>query len=333
MTARVGRSPLRVVALYVPQTGADLLEERIVRAGESIDLQFVPYLDRGSTLTRHQEAVLETSEVLLAIHLPANLTTIAPNLRWVQAFGAGVEHLLPALRGSDVWLTTAAGVAAPGISEFVMARLLEVWKDLREIERLQSERTWRQHTGRLVAGKVMGILGLGAIGTEIARRAKAFDMEIVAITRTVTGRVKPAFVDRLHPTADLLRVLPGLDAFVVTAPATSETNRMIGARELAALPPGAIFCNVSRGGLVDETALKEALVTGRLGAAVLDVTQQEPLASDDPLWSAPRLFLSPHSSASMDRYWESLVDLFVDNLTHYRRGTPLRNRVDLERGY
>lgn len=330
---RADLSPLRVAALYEPHAGADLLKERITGAGLSIDLQVVPYLDRNSTLTKDQEGILEACEILLAMHLPANLTTIAPNLRWVQAFGAGVEHLLPALKGSAVRLTTAAGVAAPSISEFVMARLLEVWKDLREIERLQSERTWRQHTARLVAGKVIGVLGLGAIGTEVARRAKAFDMEVVAITRTVSGRVKPPFVDRLHSSADLVSVLPGLDALVVTAPATPETNRMIGARELAALPPGAIFCNVSRGALVDETALKEALLAGRLGAAVLDVTRQEPLPADDPLWSAPRLFLSPHSSASMDRYWEALVDLFVDNLIRYSRGSPLRNRVDLERGY
>ena len=122
-------------------------------------------------------------------------------------------------------------------------------------------------------------------------------------------------------------LLPRSDAVVVCAPATPETRDLFGAREFAAMKRGAVFCNVARGSLVDEDALVDALHSGHLGAAVLDVTRQEPLPADSPLWDAPNLHLSPHSAASLDRYAENLFELFADNLDRYLRGEPLRNVV------
>jgi len=158
-------------------------------------------------------------------------------------------------------------------------------------------------------------------------------MTVVAITATTEGRDRPAFVDAIHPIADLLAVLPLLDALVLTAAATAETKGLIGARELAALPAGAVLCNVARGSLIDEPALLESLASGALGAAVLDVANEEPLPAESQLWAAPRMYLSPHSSASSVGYMDAVAELFVANLTRYRRTLVLRNGVDLERGY
>jgi len=329
-----------------------MLEERIRLADEQVELRFVQYQDstairrakaegqkadrvggREQSLTAADRALLAEVEVMLALDLPSAIRTISPRLRWVQAFGAGIEHMVPVLKGSAVQLTTAAGIAAPSIAEFVLARLLQVWKELREIDGRQEARSWRQLNGRKVAGKVLGIVGLGAIGTEVARRAKALDMRVVAVTATTEGRDRPAFVDAIHPIADLLTVLPLLDALVLTAASTAKTKGLIGARELAALPPGAILCNVARGPLIDEPALLESLASGELGAAVLDVANDEPLPAESQLWAAPRMYLSPHSSASSEGYVDAVAGLFVANLTRYRRALSLRNRVDLERGY
>jgi phosphoglycerate dehydrogenase-like enzyme len=134
-------------------------------------------------------------------------------------------------------------------------------------------------------------------------------------------------------TDQLLDVLGRCDAVVLSAPSTPETNDLFDATAFAAMRPGAVFCNVARGALVDEDALVDALQSGHLGAAIIDVTKQEPLPADSPMWDTPRLYLSPHSSTSLDRYLDSIFDLFTDNLRRYVHGEPLRNVVDLSAGY
>src|SRR5205085_1969227 len=141
------------------------------------------------------------------------------------------------------------------------------------------------------------------------------------------------FADEVFGTDQLLEVLGRCDAVVLSAPSTPETNDLFDAEAFAAMRPGAVFCNVARGALVDEDALVEALRSGHLGAAIIDVTKQEPLPADSPMWTAPRLYLSPHSSTSLDRYLDSIFDLFTDNLRRYVHGEPLRNVVDLSAGY
>jgi phosphoglycerate dehydrogenase-like enzyme len=170
------------------------------------------------------------------------------------------------------------------------------------------------------------VVGLGAIGTTVAERAGALGMRVLAVRRRpvadggspVEEAVGP---DRLHD------VLGRVDAVVVCAPATPDTQDLFDSAAFAAMRPGAVFCNVARGSLVDEAALLDALRSGHLGAAVLDVTREEPLPADSPLWDAPNLRLSPHSSASLDHYLESVFDLFADNLGRYLRREPLRNVV------
>jgi phosphoglycerate dehydrogenase-like enzyme len=282
-------------------------------------------------LTPSQRAAYARAEVLLAFDLPLGLGALAPALRWVQAIGAGVDHVRGAELGDGVVVTTAAGVAAAPIAEFVMGRLLAVWKRFDELAELQRNHEWRSTYGRSLAGTTMGLVGLGAIGSEVAVRARAFGMRVLALRRHPSSGSSAA--DEEYGTEDLEQMLSRCDAVVVCAPATPETRDLFDADAFAAMRPGAVFCNVARGSLVDEEALIAALERGHLGAAILDVTREEPLPRSSPLWDAPRVHLSPHSSASIDRYLESLFDLFGENLARYAAGQPLRNVVELPAGW
>jgi phosphoglycerate dehydrogenase-like enzyme len=307
-----------VVAPYVEQHGT-----RAGRSQGSID----ELRARAPALTDEQRAAFGRAEVLLALDLPVGLGTLAPGLRWVQAIGAGTDHFHGAELGADVVVTNAAGVAAVPIAEFVVGQLLAVWKRFDELADQQRRRVWRPAYGRHVAGLTLGVVGLGAIGTAVAERARALGMRILAVRRRPRADDLPPVVDEVAGPDRLHDVLARVDAVVVCAPATPDTNDLFDAAAFATMRPGAVFCNVARGSLVDETALLNALRSGHLGAAVLDVTREEPLPADSPLWDAPNLRLSPHSSASLDHYVESVFELFADNLGRYVRGEPLRNVV------
>ena len=244
----------------------------------------------------------------------------------MQAIGAGTDHFRGAELGPDVVVTNAAGVAAVPIAEFVVGQLLAIWKRFDELADQQRRHVWEPAYGRQVSGLTLGLVGLGAIGTAVAERARALGMRVLAVRRR-PGVDRPPVVDEVVGPEQLSDVLGRVDAVVVCAPATPETRDLFDAAAFAAMRPGAVFCNVGRGSLVDETALLDALRSGHLGAAVLDVTREEPLPADSPLWDAPNVRLSPHSAASLDHYVESVFDLFADNLGRYLRREPLRNVV------
>jgi phosphoglycerate dehydrogenase-like enzyme len=307
-----------VVAPYVEQHGT-----RAARSQGSID----ELRARAQALTDEQRAAFGRAEVLLALDLPVGLGTLAPALRWVQAIGAGTDHFHGSELGPDVVVTNAAGVAAVPIAEFAIGQLLAVWKRFDELADQQRRRVWRPAYGRHVAGLTLGVVGLGAIGTAVAERARALGMRVLAVRRRPRADDRPPVADEVVGPERLHEVLARVDAVVVCAPATPDTNDLFDAAAFAAMRPGALFCNVARGSLVDETALLNALRSGHLGGAVLDVTREEPLPADSPLWDAPNLRLSPHSSASLDHYLEAVFELFADNLGRYLRGEPLRNLV------
>jgi phosphoglycerate dehydrogenase-like enzyme len=306
-----------------------------------LELVAAPYLgrfghhlpDQEDELTDEVRAVWARAEATMSLDLPGPIAELAPNLQWVQAIGAGIDHLADADLPDAVTITNAAGVAASPIAEFAISRLLSVWKRLPEIDEEQARHEWKAKFGRTVEGLTLGVIGLGAIGTAVAQRARGFGMYLIGTRRSYKeGQDHPA-VDELRGTADLHDVLARCDAVVVSAPGTQETENLFDASAFAAMKPGALFCNVGRGSLVDEPALIAALESGHLGAAILDVTREEPLPADDPLWSAPNIFISPHCSAAQDRYTETLLALFADNLERYTRGEPLRNIVDRAAGY
>ena len=285
-------------------------------------------------LSDADRAGIAEADVLMALDLPPGIIGWAPRLAWVQAIGAGVGQLEPAnLKANGIALTNAAGVASVPIAEFAIGRLLEVWKDTRVLERQQRDRQWQMHQGLLVKGRTLGIVGLGAIGRDVARRARAFEMTVLANRRSARPGDTDPDVDELFGPDGLDDMLARSDAVVLCAPHTPETMDLLDADRLARLKPGAVVVNVGRGSILDETALVAALESGHVGAAILDVTRQEPLPADSPLWDAPNMYLSPHCSTAREGYNEALLELFRDNLGRYVAGEPLRNVVDPDRGY
>ncbi len=277
-------------------------------------------------LSERDLASLARADGVLSMDLPENMDELAPKLRWWQGISAGYEHIDgELLAGLGAVQTHASGIAAVPIAEFVMARLLQVWKGLREMDTKQAERVWELKYGRQVEGMTIGVIGLGAIGREIAVRARAFGMTVLATRGSAKSGDSDPDVDELHPAAAIDDVLPRCDAVVLTLPAMPEVEDLMGARRLALMPEGSVLVNVARGMHVVEPDLQAALESGHLGAAVLDVTRQEPLPADDPLWAAPNLYLSPHSAVSLDRYEATLAKLTADNLRRFLADEPMVN--------
>ncbi len=275
--------------------------------------------------SEEQSAAFAQADVMLTFELPVRIGVKAPCLKWVQGIGAGLDHWRGAALAPGVITTSAAGIAAAPIAEFVMARVLQVIKRLPELDASQSQHVWQPAYGRRLTGLTMGIVGFGAIGSRVAHLADAFGMRVLAVRRSP----RPDPVATVHGLDGLAEVLASSDVLVLAAPASEETFRLIDGAALARMRPGAIFCNVARGSLVDEEALLEALRSGRLAAAILDVTAQEPLPASSPLWDAPNLLLSPHSSASIDGYVDAVYELFCENLQRFLSGRALRNQVDI----
>jgi phosphoglycerate dehydrogenase-like enzyme len=283
---------------------------------------------QGPGLTDAQRAVLARAIVALAVDLPWPVGEYAPHLRWVQAFTAGVGQLRAVgLAEAGIRLTTASGVNAPGLAEFVLARLLQVAKRLRALDDAQRGGTWTPLFGRSLAGTTIALVGLGAINQEIARLAQAFGMRVVATHRTAAAGDQRPHVDEVVPLTELRGMVADADAVVTAVPEDPTTVGLVSADLLAAMKRGSVLCNVGRGSAVDETALVEALRSGHLGAAILDVASVEPLPPGHPLWEAPRLYLSSHCAVVPDQHFENLYALLVENTRRWLRGDPLINEV------
>jgi phosphoglycerate dehydrogenase-like enzyme len=280
-------------------------------------------------LTSAQRAAFSRIVVALTLDLPFDVGTVAPNLRWVQGLGAGVSQLLSAgLHDAGIRLTSAAGVNGVSISEFVVARLLQIWKRLPEIDEHQGRHLWQPVYGREVAGSTLGVVGLGGIGRQVARRGHGLGMSVLACRRSATPGSTDPDVDEVFTPENLHELLGRSDAVVAAVPESAETIGLFGAAEFAAMRPGSIFVNVGRGSAVDEEALIEALGAGHLRAAVIDVVVAEPLPADSPLWDVPNLYISSHCSTSPDRFFSNLYALFRENVRRYIDGSPLINEMD-----
>lgn len=322
------------------------LAERLAGSPRPIEIRALPYKESLRVRMARREGPLppdiaarvkplapellglwEEVEALCVLDLPSDRLEQLPRLRFVQAYSSGVEHL-PAqdLSERGIALASASGVGAVPIAEFVLGRLLEVWKDARQLDAMQRSKVFTRPKSRVLAGSTLGIVGLGAIGQALALRARAFGMRVVA-TRRQPSRGGGELVDQLYGSSGLPQLLEESDAVVLCAPETDETRDLIDAAALSRLRPGAVLCNVARGGLLDEQALCASLESGHLAAAILDVTREEPLPQDSPLWKAPNLYLSPHCASAPEAYDARLLDLFVRNLLHYAAGEPLENLV------
>jgi phosphoglycerate dehydrogenase-like enzyme len=263
----------------------------------------------------------------------------AAALRWIHSPAAGVGGMLfPELRNSTVVVSNSRGMSADVIAEHVLAVALALFRKLQLAIRRQSERSWAQDemfaapSTRTIAGADVLIVGLGSIGTAVARRCSVLGASVTGIRRH-PERATPDGVTRAVPPEALLQQLPQADIVVIAAPHTSATRQMIGARELAAMRQDAVLINVSRGKLLDESALVAALSANRIGGAGLDVFDHEPLDPASPLWSFPNVIITPHTSGFRPDHWDAATDLFAENLRRFDAGEPLLNVVDKTAGY
>jgi phosphoglycerate dehydrogenase-like enzyme len=259
---------------------------------------------------------------------PPWTTPLPADIAWVHLMSTGVGNFPLAALGSRP-ITSSKGASSPAIAEFVLAAMLAFEKRLPGTWIHEPPPQW----GRAALGglqhRTLALIGLGTIGSEVARRALAFDMDIVALRRS--GR--PAELPGIVITASLDDLLARADHLVVAAPATAETHHMLDAAAFDVVKPGVHLVNVARGTLVDQDALIAALDSGRVAAATLDVADPEPLPAGHPLYTHPGVRLSSHVSWSSPETMPAMMQVFVDNLARYRNGLPLVGRVDVEAGY
>ena len=247
------------------------------------------------------------------------------SLEWVQAPGAGVEHAIWAqLLDRGVRLTNAAGVHAEPIAQYVFTYVLN---DLRQVDRhrdQQARRVWETIVSDDLTAKTIGIVGMGGIGRATARIATAFGMEVLGLRR---GPIDDPAVDEGFGPGGLSEMLGRCDYVVLAVPLSDETRGMIDAAALAAMKADAVLINVARGDVVDEPALISALRSRSIRGAVLDVTSEEPLGEDSPLWALDNCLITPHDAGYSPLAGERLGRLFLENLAAFRSGSPLRNEV------
>lgn len=256
----------------------------------------------------------------------------ARRLRWVQSASAGVDSLLfPALVKSDVVLTNARGVFDEAVAEYVLGLMLAFAKDFPRTFRLSREGVWEHRVTESLAGRRLLMVGVGPIGRAIARVAQAVGMDVHGVGRTARS-ADPDLGD-IAPVSELAGLLPQADYVVDALPATPGTRHLFDRAAFAAMRSNARFVNVGRGATVDESALTEALRSGRIAGAALDVFEDEPLPRASPLWGMPNVIVSPHISGDVEGWERAVVDLFLDNFARFVADGPLRNVVDKRLGY
>lgn len=284
-------------------------------------------------------AELPDTDIFVGYSLRAEQLRHAKKLKWIHSTAAGVAQLMyPELRDSGILVTNPSGVFSPPMAEHTMGLLIALARNFPDSVRHQDRSHWGQQdiwdkpqSLTELSGQILLIVGFGSIGRELARRAHTFDMRIWGVTRS--GKSDSPHAERVVPASQLDDVLPEADYLVIAAPETSETRHLIGAPQIARMKRGARLLNIGRGSLLDDTALIHALQSGVLSAAALDVASVEPLPPDSPLWRAPNLFITPHTSAVSDRLWHRETALLVDLLERWFDRREMFNQVDLSRGY
>jgi phosphoglycerate dehydrogenase-like enzyme len=259
-------------------------------------------------------------------------------LQWIQSPSSGVDHFLviPELRQGNVLLTSARGTHGACLAEHALAMIFAFTRGIKTCVIQQQKRRWsiRELRPTMVelTRSTMGIIGFGAAGQALAKRASVFDVRILAVD--VLPVEKPEYVERLDDLSGLDALLKESDYVVVTVPYTEETRGMLSADRLAQLKPSAILVGVSRGGIIDEEALAQALQNRRLAGAALDVFKTEPLPDDSPLWGIDNLLITPHVGGGSQFEGQTILEIFTENLGRFLRGEfPLRNQVDKTRGF
>ncbi len=263
---------------------------------------------------------------------------LAPNVKWVQTTSSGVGQLISklGLAERNMTVTTARGIHAIPLAEFVMMSLLVHRRGLLHLQSEQRAHRWTRYCGCDLRGQVMAIVGAGKVGTEIGRLARAFGMKVIAVVRDADpARADALNADEVCGPDVLADVVARSDCVTLCAPHTPETEGMINAEILARMKPDVTLVNIGRGAIVDELALIEALRSGHVGFAALDVAATEPLPAESPLWDMPNVLISPHSASTVTRENERLTDIFLHNLRAWMAGDTqaMMNVLDKKRMY
>lgn len=324
---RIRRVDERLDVIYEP----DLLRPPRYAADHNGD----PAFERTPEQERKWHALLAQADILFDFDPThrADLPDLAPKARWVQSTSAGIGQLVKAngydRRMPHTVFTTASGVHGRPLAEFVVMAMLMHYKGALRMLDAQHRRHWERYAGTDLEGRTLAVVGLGRVGAEIARLCRALGMTVIGTDL----KPAPGAVDRYYEPSGLHAMLPHADVLVLMLPHTPQTEKMIGPKELALLPRGAYFINTARGAVVDEPALVEALRSGHLSGAALDVFAEEPLPASSPLWEMPNVMVSPHSASTSDRENARITELFCDNLLRFLRGEPLRNVLNTELMY
>jgi phosphoglycerate dehydrogenase-like enzyme len=286
------------------------------------------------------EEHLRDAEIVFTISLRPEQFSVAQQLRWVHAPTAAVHQMLfPELVKSDVILTNSTAVHGPVVAEHVLALMFALAKKIPQVVRFQQKRVWGQEAvwkegphPREIAGATVGLIGLGGIGREVARKAAALGMHVIGV-REHPEKGRPEGVSEVFSPDHLDDVLRQSDYVVVAVPLLPATHGLINPVRLAAMKPDACLINVGRGPQVDEVALAEALRNRRIAGAALDVFDKEPLPAESPLWGLDNLLITPHTAGLTEKLWQRHYELFSENLRRYLGNQALRFVVDKERGY
>ncbi len=302
--------------------------EKIRSVSKNIDLQMVP--DPGSS-------VLEEAEVVIG-NVAGSVLQRAKKLKWVQVLHAGVENMPKEMIGHPLVLTNMQRIFAPVIAETAIALLLSLTRGLRQfaIPNFQDKKWDGDPPGDIqlvdLYNKTIGIVGMGGIGSETARRLHyGFNMRVLATDAKALP--KPDFVEELHDPTWFMDMVPKVDVLMSAAPLTKQTREMFNDEVFGKMKSSSYFINVSRGGLVKQDALIDALKSKKIKGAGLDVVTPEPLPSDHSLWSCPNLVITAHNSGDASIRYERLFGLVMENVRRYSLGLPLMNVVDKEKGY
>lgn len=281
--------------------------------------------------TKPDAGVLARSEILLAQAAAPGLLAEMPKLKWVQAMTVGVDNWLARKDLTPAHaLTAARGTHRVQMPENILGAIFHVTKHFHRIALNQAKSEWVRSVSAPIAGKTLGILGLGAIGQELARKAAALEMKVIGTKRTP----EPIpHVDRVYAPSELDEVLAKSDFVVMLLPATAETDNLINAQRLARMKKSAFLINFARGAQIVDEDLIAAVKSGTIAGAVLDVFRTEPLPSSHPFWTTPGISVLPHIGGLHPQRNEMVAELFVENVRRYLEGKPLKEAVDRARGY
>jgi phosphoglycerate dehydrogenase-like enzyme len=310
----------------------------------------VEIADRGCrTPDEVRELVAGGCNAMLTFITPNDLAQRAPNLKWVQLLSAGADHAMGAVKSGGFTVTTASGIHATPIAEYTIASMLAYAHRFHIMLRSQLKHEWLRQgfpgTIEELRGKTFGVIGYGSIGRESARMAQALGMRVLALKRDPNNRHDDGWCpaglgdpegtipEKFFGPEEREEIVRKSDYLTVTLPLTEHTRKFLGAKEIAAMRPGAYIVNIGRGEVIDEAALIEALKAGKIGGAGLDVFEKEPLPKESPIWDLENVILTPHMSGANRGYLDKACALFADNLRRFVAGQPLLNVVNPQLGY